>query len=148
MINLTLREVINYQAPNLQSHDYYFREYCVYAIKDGNLALYVGKSWGRILSRIKEHITGNDWQPFPDNLGKVVIDNRPDSDNWQVELYTLADFFDDYKYYDLDTAEQGLIEHYRPCMNHMNNYNGQHLPERYYKNGSFTSEDANEGVKL
>jgi hypothetical protein len=100
-----------------------------------------------------------------DCIGNMIKDNLPDSLKWVMEMYTLVECVPVvqicmqswYSWYRkeieplnvllrdllINTAEQAMIEHYRPCLNVMGNRKPSPLPDRYEKNPI-----ANKGVRL
>lgn len=159
MISLTIKEAVE---QTIDTTDHY-----LYLYRDGDVIFYVGRSISP-LDRNLEHM-GLSHRSLADQLGHVIRDNRPDSWNWTLELYTLEECISliqqrmpevyrhymevlntptnprsSYKYKELaDDAETVMIEHYRPCLNGMKKQYRNPLPRKYIK-----IEIANEGVIL
>ncbi len=100
--------------------------FIVYVIRDGDSVLYVGKSSRSVVNRLLEHLgMGGNWRKYvPDRVGEFILDHRPESLDWQVDLMTINDCasyirqqFPMFVNWDVDTAEQAMIETYRPDLN-------------------------------
>ena len=101
----------------------------MYIIKQENNTLYVGISsrdvWERWFSQWGGHIRRNGWGEYfhTSEIGRAVIQNMPESDNWIVELWTLEDcrkFFHS-PLLPLGRAETEMIKHLHPVHNSMKN---------------------------
>jgi hypothetical protein len=122
-----------------------WEKYHLYAFRDGDLVLYVGKSEQNIIDRLEEHL-GVSFRSYS-HVGKFIADNSPVSNNWYIDLRTLDDcgglvwkYFPDCKFVDIDIAEQALIREFSPPLNTSHNANPQPLPEKY-------SQQKNQRVK-
>lgn len=137
-------------------------EHYLYIYRDGDTILYVGKSV-QPLERLLQHL-GRALPYTPDNVGRVIQENMPESLTWSVDLYTLSDcqevvkihkpgtFVAFQRYLAQETfrkeammiAEEALIRHHRPYLNQQNATWYDHpLPDRYVK-----QEIVNKGLTL
>lgn len=104
----------------------------------------------RDIDRLRQHL-GDDRPWFPDAIGNLILDNKPLSLDWQMDLFTLKDclpyisgaflpFYEKYinnilaKKEVMITAEEEMIFHFKPYLNVINNsHNDRFLPEKYQK---------------
>jgi len=154
MIKTTIGEVINQVIDTSEHHLYVYR--------DGDTVFYVGQS-GSPADRLMEHL-GKDRPWVPDRVGTVILENMPQSNQWQIEMYTLRDCIEfmrtqavlNFYVEHLDNllfrrelindAEDAMIGQLKPCLNIIKNTrNRARLPEKYQPNKNTI---ANEGVKL
>jgi len=129
------------------------RMHFLYLIKDGEIPIYAGRSYGPI-SRIRQHL-GLDGRFGPyskDDLGNIYFDEKPASLDWEVTLYTIEDcmdmvmkridprmhWYNEGAYLDpsglegaIDLAEESLILENRPCLNRRLNIDPMPLPAHY-----------------
>lgn len=121
MITLTFAE--------FHKGDYDDKDEChdLYIIKRDTETLYVGIStrdvWNRWFGQWGGHIRRNGWGEYfhTSEIGRAVIENMPQSNNWTVELWTLDDLR---KYFatpllSLRRAENLMIKQLKPCHNTM-----------------------------
>lgn len=107
----------------------------LYLVRDGDVIFYVGQS-GSPLDRLQEHL-GKASRSYnhPSSLGRLIIDNHPDSDDWTYELYTPEDciqFMEKVPFKcTVNKAEIALIQHFSPALNVMLNNNPGNLPRKY-----------------
>lgn len=129
----------------------------IYLVRDGEVVLYIGKSYDP-LNRLKEHIGKTSRSNSPSSLGELILDNRPESLNWTMELHTFLDcseyvasyssFYYEggyqhivamakdnvlYAYNDfaIMIAERSMIDYFHPCLNVADNSQPIDLPEKY-----------------
>ena len=100
----------------------------LYVVRDGDTIFYVGQSKS-IESRFLEHlgISARGWPAYESQLGRLIRENAPESQHWQVELYSIKELEVD----DVDFAEEALINILRPCLNARYNDDPSVLPDRY-----------------
>jgi hypothetical protein len=91
--------------------------YYIYLYRDGETVFYVGRSQSP-LDRLMQHLALDD-RGYGSSLGDIILDNLPESWEWTIELYTLAEclpFIEQHKsgflpyYHRLLTSEQAYIE--------------------------------------
>jgi hypothetical protein len=143
MLRLTVREV-------LECDDQGGELYNLYLYRDGDVVFYIGQS-GQPFERLREHLGQGERNLYdPDAIGQLILNNRPASLAWVVEVYSLAEMqglhgipvrLDKVA---LDSMERELIMQRRPCLNRTLNKNRTPLPLRYIKDSAI----ANEGVIL
>lgn len=108
----------------------------IYVVRDGPLVFYVGQSKRDVVARFGEHMQK------PSRLGELVELNRPQSLDWAVDFYTLADCrpfvaqkslfaMQTWEHFDMDMAEQNLIATLRPVLNRDFNPQPSPLPPHY-----------------
>lgn len=112
----------------------------IYLIRDGSLPIYVGQSVG-VCERITGHCGLGPRLFQPDQLGNFILNNRPASLKWQVDLLTLDEceltarrYFPNNSRFDIDIIEQALIIDLGPCLNtfhNQSNPNRKPIPEAY-----------------
>ena len=129
----------------------------LYLVRDGDTVFYVGQSTDPI-HRMHEHIGLAIHDPrFGDDLGGMIGENYPESRDWILELYTIADCADfvveqyseeiaakfkrglarmlaeeeDYRPGLVNTSEKALMRHFRACLNVANAVYESSIPERY-----------------
>lgn len=112
--------------------------YCIYVIRDNATVFYVGKANRHIIDRLREHLGLSQRTPTPSSTGEFVKANAPESDKWQVELFTLDDcaphvktVFPNFKRWDVEVAEKAMIRTLRPCLNGTYNFDPMPLPTHY-----------------
>lgn len=141
MIKTTIGEVLSGRI--------YAKDHYIYLFRDGEEIFYVGRSYSPI-TRLIQHI-GDDRPWIPDAIGNLILNNKPLSLNWEMELYTLEDclpFISEayLPYYQrylgniliknelIQTAEDEMIFHFQPYLNVIgNSQNKKILPEKYQK---------------
>jgi hypothetical protein len=135
MITITIADVLDDTAPILIP-------YKLYLIRDSDVVFYVGKTGQYVIDRLLGHLGKGawSWAEGPSYLGRLVLDNLPESRDWQVDLRTIAEceplvkeVFPSLKNFTLSSsdpglAERALIRHYCPCLN-----GSSLLPEKYRK---------------
>lgn len=132
----------------------------IYVYRDNGVVFYVGQS-KKPMYRFAQHM-GKYRNACADLVGSFILDNMPESQDWQIEIYTLEEckpfLTHDIRFYEesinsplpfifdmvIDQAEVALIRHFNPCLNTLDNPNPSRIPEKYTKNNKI----ANEGVKL
>jgi hypothetical protein len=99
---------------------------------------FVGILEDKILAQLLKHYGLVDNGPPVDRLGKLILDNAPSSNGWEVDLLSLEDCEPIVRevtplYKRLDTARAVfcLTTYYRPCLVEKDNPNPSPLPERY-----------------
>ncbi|HRQ39501.1 MAG TPA: hypothetical protein PLD25_16455 [Chloroflexota bacterium] len=108
----------------------------IYVVRDGSLVFYVGQSKRDVVARFGEHLLK------PSRLGELIELNRPQSFDWAVDFYTLADCrpfvtqkslfaMQAWEHFDMDMAEQNLIAALRPVLNRDFNPQPSPLPPHY-----------------
>lgn len=108
----------------------------IYVVRDEALIFYVGQSRRDVVTRFGEHLQA------PSHLGQLIILNAPASHQWSVDFYALADCaafvqqkslfaLQEWQHFDMDMAEQALIQVMRPVLNHDFNAKPTPLPGRY-----------------
>lgn len=134
----------------------------LYLYQDKEVYLYVGKSIQPI-ARLKGHL-GIDGRSLGSHLGSIIHDNKPESLQWTLTLFSLEEckplvekhkplFFQHYQevlemskpygpIYDdslVDIAEMALIDHYQPCLNIAEVSYTNNIPQRYLKHSEDSS---------
>ena len=137
MQTLTIQTILDKKSDTSLGH-------LIYVVRDGALVFYAGQSKRDVVARFFEHLQK------PSRLGEMISLNKPDSLNWQVDFYTMADCrpfvsqkslfaMQAWEHFDMDMAEQALIRELRPVLNRDFNpqptplpstYQGQHLAAR------------------
>lgn len=108
----------------------------IYVVRDEALVFYVGQSRRDVVTRFWEHMQA------PSHLGQLIALNAPASHQWSVDFYALADCaafvqqkslfaLQEWQHFDMDMAEQSLIQVMRPVLNHDFNAKPTPLPGRY-----------------
>lgn len=108
----------------------------IYVVRDGALVFYVGQSRRDVITRFWEHLQA------PSHLGRLIAVNKPDSLQWIVNFYALADCeqfvqqkslfaMQEWQHFDMDMAEQALIQTMHPVLNRDFNEKPTPLPARY-----------------
>jgi len=134
----------------LELDDLNDERYNIYLYRDSEVVLYIGQS-SRPFERLREHLGQGDRNLYdPDFVGQLMLNNRPASLTWEVQIATLAELqqllnlpvrIDKVS---LDSMERDLILLYKPCLNRTGNPHRTPLPARYIKESAI----ANEGVIL
>jgi len=121
------------------------RGHYIYVIRDKTVTLYVGKTKRGIVNRILEHC-GRGERPGMDRVGMLLLENRPKSLSWMIDMLTVEDCgFDRWDYMPqelreelpdwfvpgdvVDMAEQEMMSRLHPCLNVTHNQQPQALPE-------------------
>ena len=149
MIKVTIQEAL---SKRLKTDGHY-----VYLYRDDDTVFYVGQS-RHPLRRFYQHM-GKYRGSYSDSVGDFIIENQPESLNWQIEIYTLEEcrpfMACSDGYYEgcignpilfgeiVNAAEVAFIELFRPCFNRIHNLKPTSLPVKYHR-----PKIANEGVKL
>ncbi|MFZ1395966.1 MAG: hypothetical protein WAS33_03665 [Candidatus Promineifilaceae bacterium] len=108
----------------------------IYVVRDEQLIFYVGQSRRDVLTRFGEHLQK------PSRLGQLIGLNAPASHEWAVDFYALADCavfvrqkslfaLQAWQHFDMDMAEQAMIQAMRPVLNLDFNEKPTPLPLRY-----------------
>ena len=129
MITVTVADLLKKEAPNALGH-------LIYVVRDAALVFYVGQSRRDVVTRFGEHLQA------PSRLGQLIALNEPTSRLWAVDFYALADCepfvrqkslfaLQEWQHFDMDMAEQALIQVLRPVLNHDFNEKPTPLPARY-----------------
>jgi hypothetical protein len=129
VITITVGDVLNGKARKGLADHY------IYVLRDGATVLYVGQTKRGIPNRILEHC-GEGSIPNLSDLGRLILENMPESHHWQVEMLTLEDCGQPSTgplNVLLNGAEQETIRRYRPCLNTANNSESTPLPPRYQR---------------
>ena len=129
-----------------------WRGYGLYVVRDGDIVFYIGQTSRHVITRLWEHLGlgftgGRLWCEYSmSTLGRLIKINMPESRKWQIEFPSLldcqpliADMDKDwfmecctkFRRNMLDTCEQALINHHKPCFNTIYNPHPRSLPERY-----------------
>ncbi len=143
MIVTTLRDAMEMLDPESDEGEQY-----IYFYHEGKTIFYIGKS-RQPFERLQEHLgQGDDKRssPFPDLIGRLILDNRPCSLEWSVTIMSLSELYVAMKLsmeLNIDTIEMRLIAHYKPCLNRICNRHPTPLPERYRR-----QEISNKNIKL
>lgn len=151
MLQLTIQEVLDGSICTN-------REECIYIYRDEEgTYLYIGCSIDPY-ERLLQHL-GNLEQAlaypsaYPDAIGTFILDHKPASLHWPVEIWTLQDLFpilyqDGIKPQDMSflvrRVESYLIYELSPCLNAWGKKQKRTMPLRYAASGRI----ANAGVKL
>jgi hypothetical protein len=101
-------------------------EMTVYAVRDGDLRFYVGRS-ELALRRLEQHIGNIYDRANVSPVGWLIRDNLPHSLMWFIDLYTPQDW----DCLDASVAERRAIEAFRPCLNKALNPDPQPIPAKY-----------------
>lgn len=86
------------------------------------------------VERAKAHFGIGDLFPAPGcEMEQLAIDNHPDSKNWKIDFYTIADCEKKLKtsFIDARQAEEAMIFHFGPYLNVVGNVNRKSIPEKY-----------------
>ena len=129
MITVTVNVILKKEATNALGH-------LIYAVRDEALIFYVGQSRRDVVTRFWEHLQA------PSRLGQLIHLNEPASQQWAVDFYALADCeqfvqqkslfaLQEWQHFDMDMAEQALIQAMRPVLNRDFNEKPTPLPGRY-----------------
>ena len=129
MQTVTVQKLLHNQIDNTLGH-------LIYVVRDHDLIFYIGQSKRDITARFSEHVQK------PTRLGQLIALNRPDSFTWSVDFYTLADCrpfvaqkslfaMQAWEHFDMDMAEQGLIQSLQPVLNRDFNAHPTPLPAIY-----------------
>ena len=133
MFQMTIGEILA-NGPNWFKDE----EPHVYIVCDGDIVFYVGRSdsiVNRILAHLSDMPTGG-----PDSiLGQFIEANFPNSESWQVEVWTLEDcrplvtqIFPTLQRWGIDIAEQAVIRYFCPFFNRTGNPEAQSLLSSRY----------------
>lgn len=134
MQRLTIQEAIEaIDTPNREAGHYIYRYY------DGDTTFYVGRSV-HPFERLREHLGQGERLPLPDAIGRLILDNHPDSLSWVMEIYGLQELAPtlDLSCTSLlsmyaDRLEDEAIARFQPCLNAINNPTGARLPVKYHR---------------
>lgn len=114
-------------------------EQYIYLYSEGETIFYIGKS-RQPFERLRGHLGQGDdkrSQPFPDLIGRLILDNRPYSLEWTVRVIPLSEIHAALKpppvSTDIDLIEQELIARFHLCLNRTGNRTPAPLPEKYLK---------------
>jgi hypothetical protein len=129
MLTVTVNTILQKKVPNTLGH-------LIYVVRDEMLIFYVGQSRRDVVTRFEEHLQ------TPSHLGQLITLNAPASHQWSIDFYTLADCatfvlqkslfaLQEWQHFDMDMAEQALIQTMRPVLNHDFNAKPTPLPARY-----------------
>ena len=102
----------------------------IYALRDGDLFFYVGRS-ELTLRRLEQHIGSIYDRANVSEVGWLIRDNLPNSLSWGIDLYMPQDW--GCLNYDAPGAENRAIKALRPCLNVAMNPDPRSLPARYRK---------------
>lgn len=103
----------------------------LYLVRDGATVFYVGQSVDPV-ERVRGHLgLGELAFAGTDRLGYFIEDNLPGAQAWQVILYTLEDCQAYLGAWDVQEAEERLIELARPCLNVQGNTSPSPIPAKY-----------------
>ena len=103
----------------------------LYIVRDGPTVFYVGQSVDPP-ERVRGHLgLGELAFGGRDRLGYFIVDNLPEAQAWQVVLYTLEDCQAYLGAWDVDDAEQRLIDLARPALNVQGNRDPMPIPAKY-----------------
>ena len=100
----------------------------VYALRDGELVFYVGRT-GHAVRRLSQHIGDLYDRANVSRVGWLIRDNLPDSLLWSIDLYTYADW----GCLNATLAERRAIRTFRPCLNVAMNPEPSPLPRKYQR---------------
>jgi hypothetical protein len=129
MITVTVRTILEKKVTDTLGH-------LIYVVREEKLVFYVGQSRRDVLTRFGEHLQK------PSQLGQLIALNAPASHLWAVDFYELADCaafvqqkslfaLQAWQHFDMDMAEQALIQAMRPVLNHDFNEKPTPLPGRF-----------------
>ncbi|MCP4418661.1 MAG: GIY-YIG nuclease family protein [Chloroflexi bacterium] len=129
MKTVTVEEILNKDVANALGH-------LIYVVRNETLVFYVGQSRRDVLTRFWEHLHA------PSHLGQLIAANKPESQQWTVDFYALADCeqfvkqkslfaMQEWQHFDMDMAEQALIQAMCPVLNRDFNEKPTPLPVRY-----------------
>ncbi len=129
MQSVTIEAILKKQITNALGH-------LIYVVRDEKLVFYVGQSRRDVIMRFWEHLQA------PSRLGQLIALNTPASHQWSVDFYALADCtafvrqkalfaLQEWQHFDMNMAEQALIQVMRPVLNHDFNAKPASLPRRY-----------------
>jgi hypothetical protein len=64
----------------------------IYVVREGDIVFYVGQSHDPV-DRLLQHLSHPEasFQQLPSALGQLILDNRPGSLAWEIDLMTMAD---------------------------------------------------------
>lgn len=132
MITVTVGDILEERLPDGLN-------YWVYVIRNGEDVFYVGNST-RITDRLFDHVGQGSfaWAQSPSPVGRLILDNKPESLSWQVDLMSMSDcepyikhYWPNFKHYDGKDAERAMIWHYRPYLNVLYNPEYRKMPAHY-----------------
>jgi hypothetical protein len=114
----------------------------IYLIRDDDLVFFVGVLEGAILKHLLRHCGLVDNGLPSDRVGRLILDNAPNSNGWVVDLLSLEDcepivreVMPLVKRVDAGRASFCLVTYYRPCLVEKDNPEPVLLPERYKRGG-------------
>ena len=122
-ITLSLKEFLQIESCPPQ-----WKHYDLYIIRDDQVAFYVGQSYvafERVWNHIKNGYKGRSV------IGRFILSNWPAAMKFTIELHCSGQARFAEVQYDLNQAEQVLIEERKPCFNCVLNNQPAHLPECY-----------------
>ena len=116
----------------------------IYMVHVDQLVFYIGQSKRDVVTRFWEHINK------PSKLGQLISLNQPNSPQWQVQFFSLADcrpyvqqkkLFQDqaWEHFDMDMAEKALITYFCPVANADFNPQPTTLPTHFKGGFLFTA---------
>lgn len=129
MQTFTVHQLLQHQQGALLGH-------LIYVVRHDQLIFYVGQSKRHVSQRFLEHLQHGSY------IGQFIQLNQPQSLEWQVDFYALADCrpfvaqkslfaMQAWESFDMDMAEQGMIAHFRPVLNRDFNPKPTPLPSHY-----------------
>ncbi len=133
MMTITVADVINDTLAESG-----WGSFSVYAFRDGDYVLYVGKAEQNIIDRLEDHL-GLSFRP-ESQIGQLIDDNAPESYRWKIDLFTMGDcqpivtkHFPTAKVIDIMTAERAMIAELHPPLNRQSNMDARPLPRKYVR---------------
>ena len=129
MVTVSMNSVLSKEVKKSLGH-------LIYVVRDETLVFYVGQSRRDVITRFWEHMH------TPSHLGQLIELNKPDSLGWAVDFYELADCakfvqqktlfaLQAWQHFDMDMAEQALIQEMHPVLNRDFNPQPTQLPISY-----------------
>ena len=152
MVVFTVRQLIHDILLGLDPmihglRDKRFAEAKIYLVRDGSTVFYIGKSDSDVIERLRTHL-GFEFRGrrSRSDLGELIEANIPESESWNVELYTPDECRwavpDGESYFRISAklAEWCMIRHFKPCLNIVaNRERATVLPKRYKRPASIVN---------
>lgn len=128
MLELTINDILHGDWEMLDPNN---EPFSIYMVREDDVVLYIGMSQDPF-TRLYNHFSKYSGAA----LGTFYKQHRSKAGNWRICLYTLEDCRPYVQQHalllsDVARVEVAMIQHFKPCLNVLNNSNPSLLPEKY-----------------